>query len=743
MPSNILYNKKNCLEWHSAPLINPISKRAIKKDGPIYKTFQKECAKLFKSSSKSSSPKSIKDNIKTRYTKDICSKWHSNPLINPISKKPIKKDGPTYKIFQKECSPNIKKSVDNTDDISLCKKWIKNRLINPKTNNAIKKDGPLYKQYLKKCSNLLKQSSKSSSSSRQSSSPKKFASAKSSSSRQSSSPEKFASANSSSSRQSSSPKKFASANSSSSRQSSSPEKFASAKSSSSRQSSSSGKFASAESSSSRQSSSPEKFASAESSSSRQSSSSGKFASANSSSSRQSSSPEKFASAKSSSSRQSSSPVKFASAESSSSVPNISKELFKKSLKESSSIKTGSSSTSFKSLSDVFYSIKSTSFSKYSTGVSLKSNIEKSSYDFFNPSQYLVSYEEFTSNRIEYYNILHKYISKINDKYENNCIKKYKIKDGRQLLRIGNRIILEKQLGNSGSYGIVYKCYYRFNKKDKYRNIPYFAVKICKIDDINTKEIKIAEKLTLYNVENNFYNFPLLYGYLKCNTGELNDVYTSETDSGSLKYSPESSFDSGYNSLLNNDKLYFQIYEMANGTADFYFVNIIDSKTDKIENNDLVFNALVQLFLSTISFQICTGMQHSDTHFGNFLYHKIKPGNTNISTTFYNFTINIKNMGYLWVINDFGLAESLNDKSNIKMNESYIVKIINDYKEILKELTRYNRFFKDETIPNFISEMMGYLNPELYSENKFNLLHINILNCFLKYTTTVSSSNIKQ
>jgi predicted unusual protein kinase regulating ubiquinone biosynthesis (AarF/ABC1/UbiB family) len=183
--------------------------------------------------------------------------------------------------------------------------------------------------------------------------------------------------------------------------------------------------------------------------------------------------------------------------------------------------------------------------------------------------------------------------------------------------------------------------------------------------------------------------------------------------------------------------------MANGTADFYFVNIIDSKTDKIENNDLVFNALVQLFLSTISFQICTGMQHSDTHFGNFLYHKIKPGNTNISTTFYNFTINIKNMGYLWVINDFGLAESLNDKSNIKMNESYIVKIINDYKEILKELTRYNRFFKDETIPNFISEMMGYLNPELYSENKFNLLHINILNCFLKYTTTVSSSNIKQ
>jgi hypothetical protein len=78
-----------------------------------------------------------------------------------------------------------------------------------------------------------------------------------------------------------------------------------------------------------------------------------------------------------------------------------------------------------------------------------------------------------------------------------------------------------------------------------------------------------------------------------------------------------------------------------------------------------------------------------------------------------------------------------------MNESYIVKIINDYKEILKELTRYNRFFKDETIPNFISEMMDYLNPELYSENKFNLLHINILNCFLKYTTTVSSSNIKQ
>ena len=34
----------------------------------------------------------------------LCKKWEQNRLINPISGRKIKKDGPTYKIFMKQCN---------------------------------------------------------------------------------------------------------------------------------------------------------------------------------------------------------------------------------------------------------------------------------------------------------------------------------------------------------------------------------------------------------------------------------------------------------------------------------------------------------------------------------------------------------------------------------------------------------------------------------------------------------------
>ena len=52
-----------------------------------------------------------------------------------------------------------------------------------------------------------------------------------------------------------------------------------------------------------------------------------------------------------------------------------------------------------------------------------------------------------------------------------------------------------------------------------------------------------------------------------------------------------------------------------------------------------------------------GINHNDCHAGNFLYHKIKPGGC------FHYKINgvdfyIKNLGYLWVIWDFGIVTKL-------------------------------------------------------------------------------------
>jgi hypothetical protein len=639
------YNTDNCNKWHNNPLINPISKRPIKKDGPIYKTFQKECASILKLSAKK--------NTNPIYNTDNCKKWRNNPLINPISKRAIKKDGPIYKTFQKECD-NIKLSPkkkviikSSNNDTELCKKWIANKLINPKTNKPIKLNGPLYKQYLLKCSKFL-QSSKSPSSSfkkpSSSSSSKEVFSASSSFKKPSSSSSSF--------------KKPSSSSSSFKKPSSSSSSF--------KKPSSSSSFKKPSSSS--KSSSIEVF-----------SASSSFKKPSSSSSSKSSSSKKYMSLNSSSSR-------YVSATMSQSKSNL---------------KTAS-----------------TSFSKSST---VKSAKTANDYLSINSSEL-----NFIENRITKYNILNKYINKIKDKYSNNCLKKYKILNGVQLLRIGNKIILEKKLGNSGAYGVVYKSYYRRTINDDYNYNINFAVKICEKTDINKQEIKIANILTNKVVTENYLHFPILYGYLKCNYDELYDLYSSEKSSASLNYSPESLFDNRYNSILNRNELYFQIYEIADGTLNKYLAYMVNDITDKIEN-ELVFNALAQIFISLIWFYSITDMCHADTHFDNFLYHKIKPGGY-FEYTIYNYPLKIKNIGYLWILNDFGLAENL-------INSKRISQVIRDFKMILAELERKKSYFIDNKIPNFITEAKNYLDENIYEEEEINNLLIHLLNCLLKYSET--------
>jgi hypothetical protein len=665
--NNSIYNKDNCSKWGKNPLLNPASNKTIKKDGAIYKLFKKNCDGIKKISPNKD------DNI---YSKNNCSKWNNNPLINPISNRNIKKDGPTYNLFKKNCDKDKiissqNKSISNNKD--LCKEWLKNPSINPITKKKIKSTGAIYKKYLNLCSRLSSSSSVKPVPSRSSSSSVKPVPSRSSSTSVKPAPSR----------------------------------------------SSSVAITAPSRSSSVAITAPSR------------SSSVAITAPSRSSSVAITAPSRSSSVAITAPSRSSRSSNYKSANSRTSIYNSANSYSVKSI--------SSRTTSFVSLNSPV--IITTPFSKSSTKSSKKYSIKKNLSSTTNKDNYfstssLTNY--FLDDRINKYNIIYEYIKKIYTKYDNNCIKKYKIVSGRQLLRIGNKIILENKLGRSGSYGVVYKSYYRETRKNVYNPIIKFAVKICEINEINRQEILIAKELTKYLVNNNIMHFPILYGYLKCNTNDLHDVFSSEADSGSLKYT-HSSFNSNiYNDLLNKSSLYFQIYEIANGNTDSYYAHIIDDSTDKIKSNELVFNALAQLFMSIYYFHIVLGMQHNDTHFGNFLYHKIELGLNFKYTLDTGVNFYIKNIGYLWVINDFGLAKPLTTSNKISQ-------ILADYKTIIDNAQEYSHFYINNDIVNFIKEVKLYLDKDLYtgydsSEDVEKKIIINIMNCFLKYSNSVAKED---
>lgn len=76
-------NDNICKEWNLNKIQNPLTKKKIKKDSPIYKNFEKIC----------------NDN-------SICKLWNLNKNINPITKRKIKNNSPIYKNFEKLCVEN-------------------------------------------------------------------------------------------------------------------------------------------------------------------------------------------------------------------------------------------------------------------------------------------------------------------------------------------------------------------------------------------------------------------------------------------------------------------------------------------------------------------------------------------------------------------------------------------------------------------------------------------------------------
>jgi hypothetical protein len=249
------------------------------------------------------------------------------------------------------------------------------------------------------------------------------------------------------------------------------------------------------------------------------------------------------------------------------------------------------------------------------------------------------------DRINYFIIINNFINKI----KNGCIEIINDK-----IMLGDRIIIDNQIGNNGKYGIVFKAHYNPDniQKKELGNVFKFVVKICEFNIMNKKEIETGKKLNKLLVDFKCPHFPFLYGYIKCDKqiDFISDIFKFQ-------------------------KSYLIINELANGTFSQLILDLYMNNENNLDINHIIKNALIQIYLSIIFFNKYSELNHNDTHFNNFLYHKIKSGGY-FYYKFYGKDYYLENIGYLWVINDFGMVSKF--KSLIIDLKIFTAKLLTTY-----------------------------------------------------------------
>ena len=337
------------------------------------------------------------------------------------------------------------------------------------------------------------------------------------------------------------------------------------------------------------------------------------------------------------------------------------------------------------------------------------------------------------DRINYFLIMKNYLLSIKEK--NNCLRLYNIDRNHAniVYRIGSKIILDKQIGTPSAYGIVFLSHFKSNVKYglKFDKLNKFAVKITNQSADNKKEIQILKQLTRYVIELKCPHFPISYGSLSCDNPKIksknsDDYLIVKNKHNNRIYLPE---------MINKNKTFLiQINELASG--DF---NSLFSKPNNID----AFNAISQILISIMFLNNYTKMYHNDAHTGNFLYHKIKPGGY-LHYNIYGKDYYLENIGYLWVIWDFGFIT--HHSAYRKNGATKIYKPVNtDFNTIINAMGYYNTFLKTEirTFKTLINnEIATYINITDYSKlEELNKKLLNILVANVPSFTTIKPSNI--
>jgi hypothetical protein len=231
------------------------------------------------------------------------------------------------------------------------------------------------------------------------------------------------------------------------------------------------------------------------------------------------------------------------------------------------------------------------------------------------------------NRINRYYLLKKKLSLLK---KDDCLEK-KLFDGEKGFTIRNIINLEKKIGSKSRYGSIY-----LTSIPNLLGIHPIASKIMEYDQENKLEVQlmtyITREILLKKLSKHFL---MIYGYCVCAkriAAKLRLVSINELADGDLK-------------MLTN-------------------------KREVLEDTELIFNLIFQIFISIATFQIKIKFIHRDAHYGNFLYQE------NNEKGYYHYIFNgkdyyLKSCKYNIMIFDYGFATDISKAKTIDIAEDYL------------------------------------------------------------------------
>ena len=284
-------------------------------------------------------------------------------------------------------------------------------------------------------------------------------------------------------------------------------------------------------------------------------------------------------------------------------------------------------------------------------------------------KYAVKDKYVLENRIKYYEYLLNYIKNIKG---DECVKKY-IEDNNTKYSIGDKLFLIKKIGTDSVNASIYLT---VMKNVLGGNL--LAAKITPINNDNFKEINIMDYLTKKIIaKKKSKHFLMMYKYFVCYKNDTSDY-------------------------VSDNKRLISINELAHGDLKTL---VEDRKV--AGNNELMYNLLIQTFLSIASFHKLAKNYHNDAHYGNFLYQKNK------EVGYYHYVSNkkdyyLKACEYNIMIYDFGYSQDIKEKNDKYTLVDYL-RIINAF------MNKYHGWGEYIDLPqNSFNDEMIYIQDQLMS-----------------------------
>ena len=313
------------------------------------------------------------------------------------------------------------------------------------------------------------------------------------------------------------------------------------------------------------------------------------------------------------------------------------------------------------------------------------------------------------NRINRYKLLATRLSLVKD---DDCLEEKTFKgdngwDNGYTIR--NIINLKKKIGSESKHGTIYLTHIP-NLLGTYS----IATKVMKINNGNNREVSIMKKITNDIILNKLSrHFLMIY----CSSVCVQEIPEIPEKIKFMKVDELTDEDLEMLCKRRNipripkNRRLISVNELADGD-----LQMLCKKRDILEDDELIFNLLFQVFISIATFQNSVGYMHNDTHFGNFLYqHNKEEG-------YYHYVFNgtnyyLKSCMYNIIIFDFGISTDINKENGVH-NLCY------DYERILNAFMKkghgwgiYTDLPKDETNKKVI-KIYNILRALAYMSNNF-------------------------